>query len=170
MSNLSASLEDYLEVICNLLETSDCVKAVEISRKLNISRASVSEALNKLVEKGLIIYEGHKGITITESGLLRAKEVISKHNTLTSFFENVLCLNKEESEDNACKIEHVISNEFFDRLKKLTNKELGLFNIPSDIFVLLNVMDIDKTAKLYVSEMDFEEDLRQLINRKFALI
>lgn len=118
MSNLSASLEDYLEVICNLLETSDCVKAVEISRKLNISRASVSEALNKLAEKGLILYEGHKGITITESGLERAKEVISKHNTLTSFFENVLCLNKEESEENACKIEHVISNEFFDRLKE----------------------------------------------------
>lgn len=117
MSNLSASLEDYLEVICNLLETSDCVKAVEISRKLNISRASVSEALNKLAEKGLIFYEGHKGITITEQGLSKAREVISKHNTLTSFFENVLCLTKEESENNACKIEHVITPEFFNRLK-----------------------------------------------------
>ena len=117
MSNLSASLEDYLEVICNLLETSDSVKAVEISRKLNISRASVSEALNKLAEKGLILYEGHKGISITDLGLERAKEVISKHNTLTSFFENVLCLDKQESEDNACKIEHVISDEFFERLK-----------------------------------------------------
>lgn len=117
MSNLSASLEDYLEVICNLLETSDCVKAVEISRKLNISRASVSEALSKLAEKGLIFYEGHKGITITEQGLARAKEVITKHNMLTSFFENILCLDKEESENNACKIEHVISPEFFDRLK-----------------------------------------------------
>ena len=60
--------------------------------------------------------------------------------------------------------------EFFERLKKITNKDLGLFNISSDIFVLLNVMDIDKTAKLYVSEMDFEEDSRQLINRKFALV
>ncbi len=117
MGNLSASLEDYLEVICNLLETSDCVKAVEISRKLNISRASVSEALNKLAEKGLILYEGHKGITITPQGLERAKDVISKHNTLTSFFENVLRLDKEESENNACKIEHVISEEFFTRLK-----------------------------------------------------
>ncbi len=118
MGSLSASLEDYLEVICNLLETSDCVKAVEISRKLNISRASVSEALNKLAEKGLIVYEGHKGITITPQGLKRAKDVICKHNTLTSFFENVLCLDKEESENNACKIEHVISQEFFDRLKE----------------------------------------------------
>ena len=59
-----------------------------------------------------------KGITITEQGLARAQEVISKHKTLTSFFENVLCLEPEESENNACKIEHVISSKFFDRLKE----------------------------------------------------
>ena len=85
-NNLSASLEDYLELICNLLETSSCVKAVEIAKKLNISRASVSEALVKLADKNLIIYEGHKGITITPEGLKKAKEVILKHNTFTSFF------------------------------------------------------------------------------------
>ena len=66
MSNLSASLEDYLEISCNLLETSQSVKAVEIAKKLNISRASVSEALSKLADKDYILYEGHKGITITE--------------------------------------------------------------------------------------------------------
>ena len=104
MSNLSASLEDYLEIICNLLQTSESVKAVEISRKLNVSRASVSEALSKLAEKELILYEGHKGITITEKGLKKAQEVISKHNTLTTFFENILCLDKEQAANNACKI------------------------------------------------------------------
>ena len=62
------------------------------------------------------------------------------------------------------------SIDFFDKLKSISCKDLGIFNISSDIFVLLNVMDIDKTAKLYVSEMDFEEDSRQLINRKFALV
>ena len=117
MSNLSASLEDYLELICNLLETSESVKAVELSRKLNVSRASVSEALAKLAEKELILYEGHKGITITEKGLKKAKEVISKHNTLTSFFENTLCMSIEQASNNACKIEHVISDELFERIK-----------------------------------------------------
>lgn len=117
MSNLSASLEDYLELICNLLETSESVKAVELSRKLNVSRASVSEALAKLAEKELILYEGHKGITITEKGLEKAQKVISKHNTLTSFFENTLGLDKEQSANNACKIEHVISDELFERIK-----------------------------------------------------
>ena len=116
MNNLSASLEDYLELICNLLETSESVKAVELARKLNVSRASVSEALTKLAEKNLIIYEGHKGITITPEGLEKAHEVISKHKTLTSFFENILGLDKNTSEETACKVEHVISKEVFDRI------------------------------------------------------
>lgn len=118
MSNLSASLEDYLEIICNLLETSQSVKAVEIAKKLNISRAAVSEALTKLADKDYILYQGHKGITITEKGLKKAQEVIDKHNTLTSFFMNILNLEQEEAITNACKIEHVISDELFSKLKK----------------------------------------------------
>ncbi len=117
VENLSASLEDYLELICNLLETSQSVKAVEIAKKLNISRASVSEALARLSEKKLIVYEGHKGITITPEGLKKAKEVIDKHNTLTALFEDVLGFDRETSEDNACKIEHIINSEVFDRIK-----------------------------------------------------
>ena len=116
MSNLSASLEDYLELICNLLETSESVKAVELARKLNVSRASVSEALTKLADKNLIVYEGHKGITITPLGLEKAQEVISKHKVLTAFFENILGLDKTISEETACRVEHVISKEVFDRI------------------------------------------------------
>ena len=116
MENLSASLEDYLEIICNLIADNGGVKAVEIAKKFNISRASVSEALSKLAEKELIIYEGHKGIRITEKGLEQAKKVIHRHNTLTDFFENTLGIDKEAAESNACKIEHVISDDVFDRL------------------------------------------------------
>ena len=117
MNNLSASLEDYLEIICNLIEDNGGAKAVEIAKKFNISRASVSEALSKLADKDLIIYEGHKGIRITEKGLERAKKVIQRHNTLTDFFENTLCIDKETAENNACKIEHVISDDVFERLE-----------------------------------------------------
>lgn len=118
MTNLSASLEDYLEIICHLLESSSSVKAVEVAKKLNISRASVSEALTKLAEKDLIVYEGHKGITITEKGLQQAQKVIIKHNTLTAFFEKTLGIDKETAENNACKIEHVISEDVFERIEQ----------------------------------------------------
>lgn len=120
-NELSASLEDYLEIICNLLETSECVKAVEIARKLNISRASVSEALSKLAQKNLIIYESHKGISITPEGLKKAKEVIEKHKTLTDFFGKTLGLNREEAEENACRVEHVISDNLFKKIKEFQN-------------------------------------------------
>ena len=98
MNNLTASLEDYLEIIYNSIETNNSIKAVEIAKKLNISRASVSEALTKLSDKGLIVYEGHKGITITEEGQKEARKVILKHNTLSAFFENTLGINKEIAE------------------------------------------------------------------------
>ena len=121
MNELSASLEDYLEIICNLIEYNGGAKAVEIAKKFNISRASVSEALGKLAEKDLIIYEGHKGITITEKGLIQAKKVIKKHNTLTDFFESILGVDKDTAESNACKIEHVISEDVFSRIEEFQN-------------------------------------------------
>ena len=65
---------------------------------------------------------------------------------------------------------HECSIEFIEALKNCVDKNLGVFNIPSDIFVLFNIMNVDKHVKLYVSEMDFEENSRQILNRKFKLI
>ena len=62
------------------------------------------------------------------------------------------------------------SNFFIESLAKLQNKNLSIFNINSDIFVLFNIMNIDKTIKLFVSELDFEENARQLINRRFNIV
>lgn len=59
--------------------------------------------------------------------------------------------------------------DFIDAIKSCAGKDLGVFNIPSDVFVLFNIMNLDKVVKLYVSEADFESDSRQLINRKFAI-
>lgn len=60
--------------------------------------------------------------------------------------------------------------DFIESMKNIKNKKLGIFNIPSDIFVLLNIMNIDKQVQLFVSEIDFKENSRQLINRKFILV
>lgn len=61
--------------------------------------------------------------------------------------------------------------DFIEALKEIaSSKKIGIFNIPSDIFVLFNIMQIDKTVKLFVCEPDFEENSRQLINRQFSLV
>lgn len=60
--------------------------------------------------------------------------------------------------------------DFIEELKKLSSlKKFGIYNIPSDIFTIFNIMNIDKILPLYTSELDFEEKSRQLINRKFSL-
>ena len=120
MEKLTASLEDYLEIICNFSNSSKYLRAVDISKELNISRASVAEALRKLANKGLINYDRHDTIALTEDGRLLAEKVVSKHVILQSFFENVLGLSEDEASDNACKIEHVISDNAFKKISDFT--------------------------------------------------
>jgi DtxR family Mn-dependent transcriptional regulator len=91
---LSSGLEDYLECIYNSLQNKGGVKAIEISKELGVSRASVTDALHRLAEKKYINYERYGAIKITEKGIEKAKEVIDKHNILTAFFEKVLLLSK----------------------------------------------------------------------------
>ena len=119
MTRLTASLEDYLEVICNLAEESNVIRAVDISKKLNISRASATEALKKLVNKGFINYERHEKISLTEIGKTVAQDIVSKHSVLEMFFEEFLNLSKSEASENACKIEHVITENAFNAIRSL---------------------------------------------------
>ena len=113
--NLSQSLEDYLEIIYNEINKNNAVKAIDISRQLNVSRASVTEALNKLAEKGYINYAKYGSVEITKKGIDKAKEIVLRHNELTSFFIN-MGIEAKEAEITACKIEHVISKEISDKI------------------------------------------------------
>ena len=117
---LSSSLEDYLEVICNHIDKNKTVRAVDISKKLNVSRASVTEALKKLASKGMLLYDRYGSITMTEKGIKEAQRVVSKHTTLQNFFEKVLGLETEEASQNACRIEHVISEKAFEKISEFT--------------------------------------------------
>ena len=124
MDKLSASLEDYLEIICNYNESNLKLKAIDISKELSISRASVTEALKKLESKGFINYSRYETISLTETGKSIAKNIVSKHKMLQSFFEQVLGLPKDEASENACKIEHVIDDCIIDKIKNYTESQL----------------------------------------------
>lgn len=118
MEKLSASLEDYLEIICNYSNNNKQVRAVDISKELKISRASVTEALKKLATKGYINYGRYDAISLTSTGKNIANYVVSKHNILQSFFEKVLELDTDEASRNACKIEHVITEKAFQKISE----------------------------------------------------
>ena len=119
-NKLTSSLEDYLETIYNLIEKNEKVRAVDISKVLGVSRASVSEALKKLDEKGFVNYGRYDTLAITELGKKTAQDVIMRHNTLRTFLEKVLGASQSEAQENACRFEHVISQDILDRLCKFT--------------------------------------------------
>ncbi|MBQ8476289.1 metal-dependent transcriptional regulator [bacterium] len=118
---ITQGLEDYIELIYNKISNNQDVKAVDIARELDISRSSVSEALIRLADKDLIIYEGRKGIKITPQGEIEAKKVIKKHKILSEFFSLILGIDPELSSENACKIEHVIDEKLIERIKTFTD-------------------------------------------------
>lgn len=118
---ITKSLEDYIEYIYMSLSDDKELKAIDIAKKFNISRASVSEALIRLCELGLVIYEGRKGIIVTEKGEIEAKRVIKKHQILLNFFNKTLNIEFEKASDNACKIEHVIDDDIISMLEKFNH-------------------------------------------------
>lgn len=119
---ISASQEDYIEFIFNNTKNNKELKAIDIANHFKISRASVTEALNKLSNNGLIIYEGRKGIKITQKGILTASKINEKHQILFDFFVHKLNIDKNTANKNACQIEHVIDDEIIEKIA-LFNQE-----------------------------------------------
>lgn len=114
--SLSASLEDYMEAIYHIIEEKLVARSKEIAARLDVSRASVTEALRALSKRGLINYAPYEAITMTEKGRKVAEDVIFRHETLKRFFVEVLALNEGIAEEGACKIEHAAPPEIITRM------------------------------------------------------
>ena len=119
---LTASLEDYLEIIYILQQGDSGVGITDISRELKISKPSVTKAIGILRSEELVIQEKYGKITLTEKGVLAAEEVYKKHKILSKFINKVLGVNERTAEIDACKMEHVLSAETLLGMKKYLNK------------------------------------------------
>lgn len=111
------SSEDYLETILMLKERNGSVHSVDIAAELGFSKASVSVGMKKLRENGYIVMESDGEITLTESGMKIADSIYSRHRILTSFFIR-LGVDPEVAAQDACKVEHDLSEETFQCLVK----------------------------------------------------
>lgn len=121
MEKLSVSLEDYIEEIYIQVLRNGQAKVTEIANKLNVKKASVTGALNLLLERKLINYAPYSPITLTSEGEEVAKNILAKHENLTSFFVKVLGAEKSEAAEIACKMEHIVPQKIFDNMLKLTD-------------------------------------------------
>ena len=113
---LTASLEDYLEVILNLSADGSVARSMDIASSLEVSRSSVTGALKELADRGLINYKPYAYITLTDIGLREAQRIAAKHDIIAAFFVNILGVDRSVAQKAACKAEHALGPKIVSRL------------------------------------------------------
>ena len=116
MDKLSKSLEDYLEAIVMLGGTTEqSVRPSDIARKMGVSKTSVGKALTAFREKGLVTQPYYGEATLTEEGYAYGVSMLKRHRSLTAFLEQAIGIPRDTAEEEACQIEHAISDESFEK-------------------------------------------------------
>lgn len=121
--HLQESGEMYLETILILSKTSNTVRSLDVADYMGFSKPSVSRAVGLLKSGGFISVNGDGYITMTDAGLEIASKIYERHTFLTDFLTK-LGVDKETAADDACKIEHDISDKSFNALKKCSEEHL----------------------------------------------
>lgn len=122
--NIYESGEDYLETILRLTNHQGKVKSIDIANAMDYSKPSISRAMKILQEKGLVIMDEKKYIHLTEAGKARAEKVYERHLLIRGALETLLGVDSKIAERDACRIEHIVSDETIERLEKVMQKRL----------------------------------------------
>lgn len=117
MDNHNQSIEDYLESIYNSLNRRGHAKTNEIARDLGVKAPSVTEMFQKLERRGYINYRKYEGVTLTKKGTEVAKGVSEVHENTRKFLE-MLQVSAEQADEDACKVEHSLSEESITQLNR----------------------------------------------------
>ena len=114
--DITGSLEDYLETIYRILASNTVARVRDIAENMEVSPASVTPAMKRLAEKQLIRYSKRNYIDLTEKGLFIARRTMTRHNLLSRFLIDILGINREQAECDACAMEHFLSESSMERL------------------------------------------------------
>ena len=112
------SRENYLETILVLSKKNGSVRSIDIARELEFSKPSVSRAMGLLKESGHINIGANSEITLTELGLETANQIYERHRTITKFLMKTTNVSLDVAEKDACRIEHIMSEEVFLGIKQ----------------------------------------------------
>lgn len=115
---LTPSLEDYLETIYDLTRDGKVARVKDIARVRKVKAGSVTPAMRRLAELGLIHYIRREYIELTEEGEQEARRVIARHTLLMRFFADILQMDHAAADREACAIRHSLSSEGMDRLTR----------------------------------------------------
>jgi DtxR family Mn-dependent transcriptional regulator len=119
--HLSENVEMYLKTILLLeLDSGAPPKTGDISKELKVSPAAVTEMLVRLQKDGLVRHEKYKGTQLTKDGNKRARDIMRKHCVMERFLVETLDMGSVDFHDQACKLEHVVSDEMAQRMGRLS--------------------------------------------------
>ncbi|GHU32624.1 DtxR family transcriptional regulator [Spirochaetia bacterium] len=118
---MTQSLEDYLEMV-SFLSDEGGVRVTDIASRLTVSKPSVFSALKVLEDQGLLKHERYGTVFLTQAGKEKAAEIRDRHFFLTDFLRDVVGVTPETAEKDACKMEHLLSEETVLKLKLLAKK------------------------------------------------
>jgi DtxR family Mn-dependent transcriptional regulator len=114
---MTKALEDCLEAVLDLTEKKGQVRVTDLAEYLKISKPSVNYAVVILTEMGLLDYEKYGKIILNDRGRVKAREVMGLHLLLKRFLTEVMGVSEATAENDACKIEHIISPETVERIQ-----------------------------------------------------
>ncbi len=136
-ASMSSSLEDYLETIYLLVQEQGFARVKDVARAREVKAASVSIALRRLADMALVRYERREYIALTPAGEEAGRKVFSRHRLLTRFFNEVLGMDPKAAAEQACAMEHSLTDEamdrfvhFFESLGNCPNMAAGLRQCP----------------------------------------
>jgi DtxR family Mn-dependent transcriptional regulator len=110
-TTISGNVEEYLELLYKLGPNGERVSTSMISENLKIAPASATQMLKKLADKGYVEYSPYKGVVLTVEGLKIAKKITRKHRLLERFLCDILKIKSDKIHDQACEMEHVLSDD-----------------------------------------------------------
>lgn len=116
------SEEMYLETILLLRGRRSSVRSVDVVEELGYAKSSVSRAVNLLIDKGYIVMDAGGDLTLTDEGRKKAAGIYERHRVITALLRS-LGADADLAESNACRMEHVISDEMFALIKAYIEKE-----------------------------------------------
>lgn len=120
---LNTSGEDYLEAILIIKSKNGCVRNVDIAEYMGYSKSSITTAINVLQNGGFVTIDKNHLIHFTKTGQEVAEKIYERHEFFTNYFISI-GVNKKTAQEDACRIEHAVSDESFEKLKKVLNEKL----------------------------------------------
>lgn len=119
------SNEMYLETIIKLEDRNGLVRSIDIANELGYTKPSVSRGMRVLKEAGFITHERYGSVFLTEKGRNKATEIVNRHKTITKFLIHCLNIDADTAEDDACKIEHIISQKTANAIKTFCDNHIN---------------------------------------------